>query len=648
MFEFFRTHTRWMQVLFLLLILPSFLFLGFEGLTHLNADRQVLAQVGSHKIRSTEVDQLLEKEFARLRQSTPDIDPQALQTPAIRYQALERLVEDALVNVAAQDLAGSTANEAVRDALSQSAIWGQIQNLDGTINLQAYEALLAAQGLTPTIFEKHIRQSMARQRLISPMDASGWHASAVTETAWKVYGQKRAIQFAWSRPSDFKAAVHPTDEDLRVFYQQHQAMFTTPPTATVQYLVLDADTLEKNKIPSSEELKKAYEQSLKEDASAEGQRQARHILITKPKTASAKEATSARAQAEALLLQIQRDPSRFAVLAKAHSQDTGSAEKGGDLGFFGRGMMVKPFEQAVFELKSPGLIPRVIETEFGYHVIELTGIKTPPPAVVFDKLAEGKRQELAVKWRQKHLGRLAAELADHVYENPTNLDNVARQIHLPLQTGRVVDGQTAGASAGSAILANPVFLRALFNPDALAKKQAFRPVKTAPNQWVTARVLTHESAHPISFEQVKTQVQNRVVTEQAIQKAHLQGKAWLEQWPRQAVSAVPMPFSFVLDRDRAGSADLPVAVLQKVWSVPSDQLPSWQGVDLGPEGFVVLRIDRTLPAAVNQPPHFQAHYAKLWADAQMQAYQNWLKTQYKVQIFVEKPPSNPPPGMSRH
>src|SRR2546423_1212221 len=208
------------------------------------------------------------------------------------------------------------------------------------------------------------------------------------------------------------ARVKIDDAKLKDYYDSHLADFRTPERVRAEYVVLSADNLAKQEPVTEEELKKAYEAR----ASAfrvEEQRRASHILV------------KTKEEADKIGAELKKNPGAFAELAKKQSQDPGSAEKGGDLGWFGHGMMVKPFEDAVFGMKPAEL--RVAQSEFGFHVIKLTGTqegKTRP----FEEVKQELAAELSKQKGAKKYGESADAFGNMVYEQSESLKPVAERM----------------------------------------------------------------------------------------------------------------------------------------------------------------------------------------------------------------------------
>jgi len=184
--------------------------------------------------------------------------------------------------------------------------------------------------------------------------------------------QRRELQLERFDPANYAARIKPGEDELVAYHKASAQKFMAPERATIEYVVLDLAAIGGDVTLSEDDLRKYYDENIARYTTAE-ERRASHILIKADKDQPAAERAKAKARAEAILAELRKAPASFAEVARRQSEDTGSAGQGGDLGLFGRGTMVKPFEDAVFAMKK-GEISEVIESDFGYHIIELTDI----------------------------------------------------------------------------------------------------------------------------------------------------------------------------------------------------------------------------------------------------------------------------------
>ncbi|WP_293660381.1 peptidylprolyl isomerase, partial [Rhodoferax sp. OV413] len=363
------------------------------------------------------------------------------------------------------------------------------------------------------------------------------------------------------------------------------------------------------------------------------ERRASHILITAPKDTPAADRAKAREKAQALLAQARKAPESFADLAKKNSQDEGSAPRGGDLEFFGRGAMVKPFEDSAFALKK-GEISDLVESDFGFHIIKLTDIKgAKQPS--FEEARATLEPEVRTQLAQRKFAEVAESFTNGVYEESDSLKPVAERLKLEIKTGSKVQRQPALGVRGP--LANPKLLEALFNPDTLEKKRNTEALELGPNQLVSARVVAHSPARALELGEVKAQVRDRLVVSRALEQAKNEGVGKLAALQANP-AATAMPPAVIISRDAAQG--LPGAAVDAALRLSAGALPAFAGVDIGGQGYVVVRVNKVLPRnAVDQgkSQQEQSQYAQWVAAAENAAYYDNLKQRFKAQIKVPTP-----------
>ena len=375
MFDFVRKHTRIMQFLLFLLIFPSFVLFGLEGYNRYREGGAAVASVDGHDITQGEWDAAHRSQVERMRSSMPTVDVKLFDTPEAKHSTLERLVRDRLLQVAASKLRLGASDARLAAELQQNPSIAALRRPDGTLDMDRYRQLLATQGMSPESFEAQVRGDLASRQVMSGVGVTSFSVAALADVTLNAFYEQRQVQVARFAPADFVAQIKPSDEELEAYYKANADKFQSAERADVEYVVLDLAAVQKGIVVPEAELKAYYEQNTERLAGLE-ERRASHILINADKAAPAAERDAARTKAQALLAELQKSPAQFAELARKNSQDSGSAAKGGDLDFFGRGAMVKPFEEVAYALKK-GETSGVVETEFGFHIIRLTDIKLP-------------------------------------------------------------------------------------------------------------------------------------------------------------------------------------------------------------------------------------------------------------------------------
>jgi len=392
-------------------------------------------------------------------------------------------------------------------------------------------------------------------------------------------------------------------------------------------VVLDIETLRKGLSVTEEDLRRYYTENESRYTQAE-ERRASHILIKAEKSLSAEERKKAREKAESLLSQVRKTPGSFGELARKNSDDPGSAARGGDLDFFGRGAMVKGFEDAVFSMKA-GEISNLIETEFGYHIIQMTGSRGGEK-----KPFEAVRAEIAVEVTRQLAQRKFAESAESftntVYEQSDSLQPVIDKLKLEKKSATVRRTAAPGATGP---LASAKLLEAVFGNDALRNKRNTEAIDLGNSQLVSARVVEHTPERMPPLADVRDRVRASVVQEQAAALARKDGQARLEQLKKDAGTA-GLPPVVTVSRDQ--TQGLPRPVLEAALQAAPSGLPATLGVDLGPQGFAVVRVSKVVPREAADPAAatLGPQVVQAWAAAETETYLEALKRRFKAEVKV--------------
>ncbi len=637
MFDIFRKHTKVMMMVLFLLIIPSFVLFGIDGYNRNSESDQAVARVGGHDITQSQWDSAHKSEADRLRASMPNVNAKLLDSPDARYATLERLVRERVMALAAEKAKLSTSDARLARYLQEDPTIASLRKADGKMDMDRYRQLAASQGVTPEGFENSVRHDLSRQQVEAGVRATGFATPAVADVALNAFFEKREIQVVNFLAASYAAKVNPTDAELEAYYQANQALFKATEQAKVEYVVLNMDSVKKSiQVPEADS--KAYFEQNAARLSGNEERRASHILINAPKDAPASERQQAKAKADEILNAVRAAPASFADMARKNSQDTGSAAKGGDLGFFARGAMVKPFEDAVFAMKKDD-ISEVVESHFGYHIIQLTEVKVPEQRS-FEELRAGIEADLKTQQAQRKYAEVAEIFTNTVYEQSDSLKPVADKLGLDI---RIVDNVLRQPIPGATgVLASEKFLATLFAADTIEKKRNTEAVEVAVNQLAAGRVLAHQPDRVLPLAEVRKQVRDRVVATKAAELAKKEGTDKLARWKKDATSA-GLPAALLVSRDQAQS--VPAPVLVAALRADAAALPAWVGVDLGMNGYAVVRVNKVVPrdeAAQASARQDREQYAQWWSAAEAQAYYAVLKERLKVEILVPVPANAAP------
>ncbi|WP_395686937.1 SurA N-terminal domain-containing protein [Caenimonas koreensis] len=632
MFDFVRKHMKVMQFLLFLLIVPSFLVVGVSGYNSMQDKGEVVAKVDGVGITQAEWDAAHKQEVERIRQRMPQIDIKLLDSPSARYATLERMIRDRVVSAAAGNAHLMTTDQRLARELQSNPAIASLRGADGKLDMARYRALVAQRGQTPEMFEAEVRADLSARQLLAGVGNSSFATVAQAAPTVNAFFEKREVQITRFAPADFAERVKPTDADLDAFYKANPSMFQAPEQASVEYVVLDLDTVKKGISVNEADLKSYYEQNIAKNTRAE-ERRASHILVGVDKAAPAADRAKAKAKAEELLAAVKKNPESFAELAKKNSDDKGSGANGGDLDFFTRGAMVKPFEDAAFSMKK-GDIVGPVESDFGFHVIKLTDIKESKQKTYEEMKAE-LEGDLKKQQAQQQFGAAADSFTNLVYEQADSLKPAADKLKLEIKTATGVARTPAPNATGP--LANPKFLAALFSPDSTAKKRNTEAMEIAPGVMVSGRISQYTPARTLPFADVKDKVRDRLIEMRAAELAKEEGIKRLAAWKADPAKAQMQP-AVVISRQEPGQM-LP-AVVDAAMRTDPVTLPSWTGVELGAGGYVVVKVTKVLARDTPTPEAAKRErdqYAQWWSSAETVAYFNLLKERLKVQIKVPKP-----------
>ena len=637
MFDFVRKHTRIMQFVLFLLIVPSFVLVGINGYERFREQGEPVAKVDGQEIFQGEWDAAHRQEVERLREQMPNLDPKLLDSPQAKYATLERMVRDRVIAAAAQKQRLTASDSALARELNQ--LLAPLKGPDGKIDMARYRQVVGARGMSPEGYEESVRAELTARQVIQGVMATSFATPAQAAPSLNAYFERREVQVARFDARDYAARVNPTDADLEAYYKANPQEFQAPEQATVEYLVLDIESVKKDITVSEADLKTYYEQNIAKYGQPE-QRRASHILVAVPQGAPAAEKDKARAKAQELAAAAKKNPDSFAELAKKNSQDPGSAQNGGDLDWQTRGAFVKPVEDAIYALKK-GEISDVVESEFGFHVIRLTDVREAKK-----RTYEEVRPELEAQLKQQQAQRKFAEVADTfsntVYEQADSLKPAAEKLKLEVQTAKNVQRTPPKGATGP--LANPKFLAALFAPDSIEKKRNTEAVELAPSTLVSGRIVQYSPATTLPFAQVKDRVRERVIAVKSAELAKKEGMEKLAAWkanPAAAASGLPAPVVI----GRTDGPGQPPQVVEAALRADPTALPAFAGVELGEQGYAVVKVNKLLPR--EQPSPEQAkqeleQYERWWASAEGLAYYNLLRTRFKAQILAPKPEEKAP------
>ena len=620
MFDLVHNNKRLMQIVLTLVALP-FAFWGIDSYQRVMSRSGEVAEVEGQKITEQEFGDALRQQQERFRGMLGrNFDPALFDSPAIRLELLEGMISQRLMMQHAMRNHLTVSSEMlVETTMSIPAF-----QVDGKFSRERYDAALRNERMSSEAFDAALRRDILTQQLTGALADSGLASKAASRQFAQLRAQQREIAEHRIQADAQLEKSKVAAEAVRAFYDGNPARFQVPEEVGVEYLVLSPDALLASEQVGADEIKSYYEANISKYGEPE-QRRASHILTVVKSGAGDAEKAKARERAAQILAQLRKSPGSFAELAKKNSGDPGSASQGGDLGFFSRGMMVRAFEDAAFGLK-PNQISDLVESDFGFHIIKITGIKAGKM-----KSLELARPEIERELRKQRAGRRFAEAAEAfsnlVYEQSESLGPAAERFKLALQRAEGVTRQSAPVPA----LNNARLLAALFADDSIKNKRNTEAVETAPSVLVSARVLNHKPASQRPFDEVKGDLAKQLARQEALVLARRQGEERLEELKKGNASAVRFGATKLVSRDEP--QDLGPEALSKIFGADASKLPVYAGLESN-NGYAIYRVTRVVDVQPDEARarSVQSELGRASGTQEFKAFLDGLRADAKVEI----------------
>ncbi len=611
------------------LIVVPFAFWGINNFFG-QAAQPKLATVGSAHITRQQFEQAYEREYQRLSQIMgKNFNPAALNQQAFRRNVLDGLIQQALLSQQALRAGYQVSNKQVLSYIREIPAF----QVKGQFSFSRYKALLARQGMTPAQFEGELRESLRVQQLRQGITQSTFVTSHEVDQVFALRHEARQFQYVTLSPSKLAADITPSDKEVQAFYSKHKSEFKTPTRVKLQYLELSVSQLAKQIKADPSDLKTLYKQQ-KSRFTVPAQRKARHILLSAGKGNSA--ATGKKL--ESIRKKIENGAS-FAAMAKQYSDDTGTADQGGELGWVTQGTIAAPVDKALFALKV-GEVSKPIKTSFGWELIKLQAIR-PAHTKPFTDPAVQKRlaHEYRMNQAEQKFQKLSDQFDQQTFVNPNSLKPAAKALGLTIQTtGWLSRDDKQG------IFQYPKVRKAAFSDTVLHQHANSRPVQVGQHREIVVRLdqLKPSKQQPLSA--VKNQVTAKLKAVKAKARALAEAKALTAKLSKSPEDLAKQAKADGLDVQSPGfvqrsDSNLPGPLVNAVFGMarPSKGKPSVKRVDL-PDGSVAVAVlDAVRPGEVSKAKkqelaQLKSSLERLASSAQLDAYRRSLRSSIKVQV----------------
>ncbi len=510
----------WLAWIIVILIAIPFALWGIHEYLR-PAPKRVIAEVNGVELPERDFQQQVAQRRRQLQAmlQNQDIDLSFMDAQ-IRESTLTQMIEEELLFQTAIDSGMRISNELLNRRIQQMPIF---QGEEGTFSQALYERALQNQGTSPAGFEIEMRRAMLTDQLREGVLRSVLLTDYDQQQQQQLEEQQRYISYVIIPTERFQQSVTISDTEIEDYYNQNTNRYMTPEQVSVEYVELSQQDLTDQQTPDEETLKQRY-QERKTDFVTPAQWQARHILFEVDKTATEDEINTVKNKAQEILTKIRAGES-FEELAKTFSDDAGSKNQGGDLGWFGPGAMVKPFEEAVKAMEV-GAISEPIKSEFGFHLIKLEASK-PEVTRSFEEVREQLAQDLQTELAEAEFYGQVEQFANLAFEHPHSLEVLAETLNLPIKTTELFE-RTSSAPPDS-ILSHRKFIDTAFSDTVLKDDFNSEVIDIGEQHVVVLRLKDHKAAKAKPLAEVTTEISAALTKEKTKEAAQNLGKTILEQ-----------------------------------------------------------------------------------------------------------------------
>jgi len=610
----------WVGKALLALITIPFALFGIDSYLSQAGNNVAVAKVNGSDISIQEYSNALQNLRNRL-QSEGKVDQAELDNPQVKFMVLNQLINQQLLEKEIKNT-----NYAISDAQLATYITGMpMFQKDGKFSQELYDELLQQNKLTPKKFEASVRSDLLTQQAQEGIAKLGFISNARADNTLKLLKQKRLVTVSEIKTKDFIDQVKIEPAQVKAYYEQHKDKLRTPEQVKIEFLLLSASSLVPTIKVDDDDVKKFYNENASKFQGNE-QRRASHILIGFGVSATSEQKQVAKAKAEALLATIKKNPKSFEELAIKNSQDPGSATKGGDLGSFGRGAMVKPFEDAAFSMKV-GQVSDLVESEFGYHIIKLTEITGQSSD--FESLKPQIKAELIFQKAQAAFTEKAESFSNTVYEQSESLLPAAKTFG-----GQVQTSDWSSREDVAKFFKNDKIVNAIFSSESVKDRRNTEAIEVSPNNLVSARVLDYKPSAPKSFDEVKAGIEGVLKLEAATKLAVAKGEAALKSLS-QGKEVADLEWIPEVTVDRKTAAGLTQLAMTQIFKTDTGKLPAYSGLADSKQGYLlvkVISVDNSVTGDDEAVRNAKAELGTALADEYLAAYKQSLREKAKIKV----------------
>ncbi|WP_036302774.1 SurA N-terminal domain-containing protein [Methylotenera sp. L2L1] len=610
----------WVGKAILALITIPFALFGIDSYLSDAGNNVAIAKVDGSEISVQAYSNAMQSLRTRM-QNEGKVDQAQLDSPQVKAMVLDQLINEQLLEKEIQQ-----ANYKISDAHLATYVTAMPSfQKDGKFSQELYDELLQQNRYTPKKFEAEIRASLLAQQAQDGITKLGFISTARADKTLKLLNQKRLVTVSELKTKDFLDQVKVDPAEVKAYYEKHKDKLRDPEQVKIEFLLLSASSLVPGIKVDDADVKRYYDENAAKFKGNE-QRRASHILIGFGVNATPEQKQEAKDKAQALLATIKKNPKSFEELAIKNSQDPGSATKGGDLGSFGRGAMVKPFEEAAFSMKV-NEVSDLVESEFGYHIIKLTEVSGQSSD--FESLKPQIKGELIFQKAQAEFIEKAESFSNAVYEQSDSLAPTAKMFGGQVQ----LSGWMSREDAAKFFKSDKI-VGLIFSQESLKERRNTEAVEVSPNNLVSARVLDYKPSAAKTFDAVKAGIEDLLKLEAAAKLAVTKGEEALKAL-RAGGSVDTLDWIPEVMVDRKNAQGLTQLAMTQVFKTDVSKLPAYSGLADSKLGYMIVKVvevDTSSIADAESVNTAKAELNQVLSDEYMAAYKQSLREKVKVTV----------------
>lgn len=613
------------------IIVVPFAFWGISNYFGESAQPK-LATVGDAHITRAQFQNAYEQQYQRLMQMMgKQFNPDQINQQAFRRNVLQGLIQQTLMSQQSIRAGYQVDNHQILSYIRQIPAFQK----NGKFSFNTYKQLLARQGMTPEQFQSELRESLRVQQLQQGITQSAFVTDQEIDQVYALRHESRKVQYAVFDPAQYVKSVQVDENEIKNYYDQHKADFKTPEQVKLAYLDLDVDQLASDVKVTESDLRPLYKQE-KNRFTAAAQRKAQHILIS----VNNGDWAAAKNKIESIRQKIKNGAS-FAEMAKKYSDDTGSADQGGELGWVTQGTMAPPFDKALFALK-PGEISQPVKTRFGWQLIKLEAVRPEHTKAFNDpSVQKALTKQYQHQQAQQKFQKLSNQLDQKTFVNPDSLQPAAKALGLQIKTTNWLS-----RSNHKGIFQYSKVRKAAFSDTVLHQHSNSRPIDVGQNREIVIRLNDFRPSKQLPLKTVHDEVASRVRQTKAAQKAQEQAHALVKtaasakggNLSAAAAQGVKVVSSGFIERD---DNKLPTQIVTAAFSMsrPQNGKDAFKTVKLadGKVAVVALRAVRKADitkAGKKERQQLRNSLERLASSSELDAYQRALRHSIKVEVHT--------------